>query len=133
MSVNMFSCCSLAAGKSRPVYVRYNRYTSVYPFSSVGRHSRVSRMGTTVTSPGGVIVFRATPTMHINLNRRFNLSTNAFMRNGVITTLHGLNNSCVLSAGFNTSVAVVRRTSRLLRHIVGDSTMLPRFASYYPT
>lgn len=112
-------------------YVSYNRYVMGYPANTVIRGSSANGMLRTVGSPSGFMVIGATPSVETALNRTFNVGVNAGIRNGVITTLHELKFSGIFSASFTTSLAVVRRTGRLISEIRGNK-ILPVVASYSP-
>lgn len=129
---------TFSGGVDRDRYACYKRYITIYPMKTLARHSRAGQLLRSLSSPSGIIVMRATPTMHITLKRRFNLPTNAPIANGVMCTLHRLNFGCMFSASFTTSLAVVRRKARILSelaHFLGKSggMYLPVLASYYPT
>lgn len=118
-------------------YSCYNRYMSIYPMGTLDKQGARRPILSTLTSPSGVIVTRATPTIHATLKHSFKCRPKALMANGVISTLHELNFSCIFSASFTTSLAVVRRKARLLRQVkgcLGNSRRMgvPLVADYYP-
>lgn len=123
---------------ARDRYACYKRYITIYPMNTLARHSCAGHLLSSLTGPSGIIVMRATPTIHTTLKRRFNFPPNAIIAKGVICTLHRLKFSCIFSASFTTSLAVVRRNSRVLGQLAyclgkSGSIQLPVLASYYPT